>query len=88
MENGGFWFKSSLFEIEPGEDEAINPGVYGMQLAEWLAGKFGGFGYNAEVIEEQTKIILHFCSPPPMKKPGAPSTSATAASSTNSTPKN
>ena len=52
MENGGFWFKSSLFEIEPGEDEAINPGVYGMQLADWLATKLGGLGYNAEVIEE------------------------------------
>src|SRR5687768_6831405 len=52
MENGGFWFKSSLFEIEPGEDEGINPGVYGKQLSEWLAGKLSGLGYNVEVIEE------------------------------------
>jgi len=30
------WFKSIRFRIEPGEDEATNPGRYGKQLAEWL----------------------------------------------------
>ena len=47
-----FWFKSSLFEIEPGEDEKINPGIYGKQAAEWLAGKLRGLGYDGDVIEE------------------------------------
>jgi hypothetical protein len=52
MQTDGFWFKSSLFEIEPGEDKAINPGIYGKQLAEWLAGKLSAFGYDVEVINE------------------------------------
>jgi hypothetical protein len=52
IEGGQFWFKSSLFEIEPGEDEEINPNVYGRQLANWLAGKLRGLGYDAKVINE------------------------------------
>jgi hypothetical protein len=36
MKMEGYWFKSSKFEIEPGEDEEINPGMYGRQLARWL----------------------------------------------------
>ena len=52
MQTDGFWFKSSLFEIELGEDKGINPGIYGKQLAEWLAGKLNAVGYEVEVINE------------------------------------
>jgi hypothetical protein len=49
----GYWFKSSLFEIEPGEDEEINPGIYGRQLAQWLKGKLEAAGYAVDdVINE------------------------------------
>jgi hypothetical protein len=48
----GYWFRSSLFEIEPGEDEEINPGIYGRQLASWLRQKLEAGGYSVEVINE------------------------------------
>ena len=49
----GYWFKSSLFEIEPGEDDEINPGIYGRQLAQWLKQKLEAGGYPVEdVINE------------------------------------
>jgi len=49
----GYWFKSSLFEIEPGEDDEINPGIYGRQLASWLKRKLEGAGYAVDdVINE------------------------------------
>lgn len=41
------WLKSALFEIEPGEDEATNPGCYGKQLASWLHSKLVEKGYDA-----------------------------------------
>ena len=51
--SGGYWFKSSLFEIEPGEDDEINPGIYGRQLASWLKQKLEAGGYPVEdVINE------------------------------------
>ena len=51
--SGGYWFKSSLFEIEPGEDEEINPGIYGRQLSAWLRQKLEAGGYPVEdVINE------------------------------------
>jgi hypothetical protein len=46
----GYWFKSSLFEIEPGEDEEINPGIYGRQLAHWMRQKLEAGGYTVESI--------------------------------------
>jgi len=46
----GYWFKSSLFEIEPGEDDEINPGIYGRQLALWLKPKLEAAGYTVEGI--------------------------------------
>jgi hypothetical protein len=52
IEGGRFWFKSSLFDIEPGEDEEINPRLYGKQLAKWLADKLRGCGYEPTVINE------------------------------------
>lgn len=32
----GYWFRSGSFQIEPGEDDSVNPGIYGRQLALWL----------------------------------------------------
>lgn len=46
----GYWFKSTLFEIEPGEDDDINPGIFGRQLAVWLKAKLQGQGYVVEDI--------------------------------------
>jgi hypothetical protein len=36
MKSQQFWFRSTRFEIEPGEDEQTNPSRYGRQLARWL----------------------------------------------------
>ena len=44
----GYFFKSNLFEIEPGEDEETNPGCYGKQLSHWLKDKFSKLGYEVE----------------------------------------
>jgi hypothetical protein len=46
----GYWFKSSLFEIEPGEDDEINPGIYGRQLSVWLKKQLEARGYAVEDI--------------------------------------
>ena len=46
----GYWFTSALFEIEPGEDEEINPRMYGRQLAAWLKAKLEQRGYDIEPI--------------------------------------
>jgi hypothetical protein len=48
MDERQFWLKSSLFEIESGEDERTNPGCYGKQLATWLRSKLIEKGYNVE----------------------------------------
>jgi hypothetical protein len=49
----GYWFRSSLFEIEPGEDDEINPGIYGRQLAQWMKRRLEAGGYSVEdVIHE------------------------------------
>jgi hypothetical protein len=51
--SNGYWFRSSLFEIEPGEDDEINPGIYGRQLSLWLRTKLEEKGYPVEgVINE------------------------------------
>ncbi len=44
----GYWFKSDLFEVEPGEDDEINPGIYGRQLAKWLKVQLEHRGYTIE----------------------------------------
>jgi len=59
-----FWFNSSLFEIEPGEDKEINPGIYGKQLAEWLATRLKARGYDPQVIAEDWGRCL-MCSRDP-----------------------
>lgn len=61
----GFWFKSSMFDIEPGEDEEINPRMYGRQLANWLKAQLETRGYEVEpVINEDWGRCL-MCSRDP-----------------------
>ena len=45
-----FWFKSPLFDIEPGEDEQTNPLCYGRQFANWLRAKLLARGYDVEEV--------------------------------------
>ena len=45
-----FWFTSTRFNVEPGEDEETNPRMYGRQLARWLREKFVSLGYPAEEV--------------------------------------
>lgn len=44
----GYWFKSPLFSVEPGEDQETNPGRYGRQLARWLAERLRARGQQVE----------------------------------------
>ena len=46
----GYWFTSNLFSVEPGEDEEINPGRYGRQLALWLRTQLEKRGYSVEPV--------------------------------------
>lgn len=50
MNPQGYWFKSSKFEIEPGEDRDINPRIYGRQLTVWLKARLEEYGYGVEDI--------------------------------------
>jgi hypothetical protein len=50
MSPQGYWFKSSKFEIEAGEDADINPRIYGRQLAVWLKARLDKNGYAVENI--------------------------------------
>lgn len=61
----GYWFKSSKFEIEPGEDEEINPGVYGRQLAVWLKARLEDNGYSVEKIIDEDWGRCLMCSRDP-----------------------
>jgi hypothetical protein len=45
-----FWFRSDLFSIEPGEDEATNPFRFGKNLAGWVADQFRSLGYAPEAV--------------------------------------
>ena len=63
MQATGYWFKSSLFEIAHGEDEAVNPRRYGRQLAHWLKAKLEERGYTvADVFPEDWGwcVMCHF----------------------------
>lgn len=46
----GYWFRSSKFEIEPGEDDEINPRMYGRHLSVWLKARLEEHGYDVEDI--------------------------------------
>lgn len=48
LEKNQFWFRSTLFEIEDGEDEETNPLCYGRQLANWLAASLRDEGVRVE----------------------------------------
>ena len=49
----GHWFTSTLFHVEPGEDQEVNPGRYGRQLARWLQARLKERGYlHADVVAE------------------------------------
>jgi hypothetical protein len=50
----GYWFRSPRFRVEPGEDADTNPGIYGRQLAAWLADRLRMHGHPdaAEVAED------------------------------------
>ena len=43
----GYWFKSSLFDIDPYEDQESNPRRYGRELAYWLRSRLEQRGYTA-----------------------------------------
>jgi len=61
----GHWFKSSLFEIESGEDEEINPRIYGRQLAVWLRARLQERGYAVEEIINEDWGRCLMCSRDP-----------------------
>lgn len=44
-----YCFKSTLFKVEPGEDEETNPCIYGKQFSEWLTTKLNENGYKGAV---------------------------------------
>ncbi len=46
----GFWFTSSIFQIEPGGDDEVNPGRFGRQLALWLSSRLEYRGYEVEPV--------------------------------------
>jgi hypothetical protein len=46
----GYWFTSTTFEVEPGEDSETNPRKYGRQLAKWLRDHLVALGYPAEEV--------------------------------------
>src|SRR5688572_21757160 len=49
----GYWFRSTLFSVEPGEDENTNPRCYGKQPAHWLRTQLEKCGYSVvEAIPE------------------------------------
>ena len=65
MNMNGCWFKSSKFEIENGEDEEINPRIYGRQLARWLKERLTEKGYHVkDIINEDWGRCL-MCSRDP-----------------------
>lgn len=43
--SSGYWFRSTCFHVEPREDVDTNPGIYGKQIAAWLAAKLREIGY-------------------------------------------
>jgi hypothetical protein len=53
MKTEGYWFKSTRFEIEPGEDEEINQRIYGRQLTAWRKARLEEPGYKVEGIYEE-----------------------------------
>ncbi len=67
MNPQGYWFRSARFEIERGEDEEINPGIYGKQLAEWLKARLEERGYTVEPIINEDWGRCLMCSRDPFR---------------------
>jgi hypothetical protein len=65
MKPNGYWFTSPKFELEPGEDEEINPGIYGRQLARWLKERLAERGYGVEEIINEDWGRALMCSRDP-----------------------
>ena len=65
MNTQDYWFRSARFEIEPGEDKEINPGIYGKQLAEWLKARLEDRGYKVEPIIHEDWGRCLMCSRQP-----------------------
>jgi len=63
----GYWFKSTKFEIEPGEDDEINPGIYGRQLAQWLRQRLIEKHYIVEDIINEDWGRCLMCNREPFK---------------------
>lgn len=58
-------FGSPIFAVEPGEDEATNPGVYGKALAEWLSARLRETGVPCgDVIAEDFGWLVSVESKP------------------------
>lgn len=49
----GYWFSSSLFDIEPDEQDASSPQRNGRQLALWLGSQLEQRGYVIEKVVEE-----------------------------------
>ena len=58
-------FTSPYFEIEPGEDEDTNPGIYGKALAEWVATKLRERGLVVEgvIAEDFGRCVMVYRKP-------------------------
>jgi hypothetical protein len=50
MELERIFFKTELFEVEPGEDEETNPHIYGKQFSNWVREKLIDLGYKVEEV--------------------------------------
>ena len=48
MKHPQFWFRSSIFKNEPGEDEETNPLCFGKHLATWLSERLRTEGREVE----------------------------------------
>jgi hypothetical protein len=66
MTTKGYWFNSTMFEIEPGEDQETNPGIYGRQLAIWLAEQLRSGGYLSAKTRAEDWGRLIVCAEKPV----------------------
>jgi len=48
--NMQLWFRSTAFDILPGEEEETNPMIYGKHLATWLSGRLRAEGIIVEML--------------------------------------
>ncbi len=56
-------FRSSRFAVQPGEDEATNPGIFGKALAEWVGTKLLEGFTATQVIAEDFGWLIQFPEP-------------------------